>query len=88
MNKIQKLAIVIGLVLLLIVCSYPPWKMHSKLGYPPRTLNYTFVFDPPAEMDSLRQYWEVKINLPRLLMNCAVVIIATVGLIWVFREKK
>ena len=84
MNKKQRITIVVGLLIILILISYPPWKAYSKLGYPPRVLRYSFIFDPPEGSD---QPWIIKINTTRLLVNVGLTLIATFGFVWIFKEK-
>ena len=54
MNKNQKIVVVIGLVIIVLMGLFPPWKMI--FGGTPMALGYEFLFSPPgiANVDSLR----------------------------------
>ena len=88
MNKKQKTVLVIGIILLLILLSYPPWTAYRiSDNKPGGFVSYSFFLDSPAS-DELTEYWRAKIDVARLIVNNIIIIVCTIGFYWIFKDKK
>ncbi len=74
-NKKQKTVIVVGLILLLILISYPPWTYYrlkdNKQG---SFISYNFFLEPP-DQGELDKFWKAKIDVVRFINNSIIIIV-------------
>lgn len=84
MNERQLTAMWIGIIIIVVMCIFPPWYQpnmvkgtHSKWGY-------SFVFTPPEVNKSIY----VMINMPQLFIQCVIVGLITTGYIITLNYKK
>lgn len=77
MNTKQKTVILIGIVIILLMVSMPPWWRHLPEG---RKINdgYAFIANPPNPMNV--------INVPRLAIQGATVLLVVIGLVLVLKD--
>lgn len=91
MNVNQKKCLMLGIIVIVIMGVFPPWRMYSCFPksnmkrYEP--MGYSFIAEPP------KPSWQaitkgVAIDLPRLLIQWAIVAAITGGLIVCFKGEK
>lgn len=95
MNKKQKVVFLVGVGIIVIMGLIPPWYYHSVRSLDQRIAfeingDYGSLFSPPSSdlprfniRDTL-----VLIDLSRLLVQWAVVAIATAGIVLVLQDKR
>ncbi len=103
MNKKQRTIIIIGLGIILLMGLIPPWKCAFSVARLPRLerpAGYGFIFYPPSPVKVAKSeefgstfmgrpsYWSVQLDVKRLLIQWAVVIIAMAGIFLVFKENE
>jgi hypothetical protein len=83
-TKIQQIVIALAAIVVVLMALYPPYNAVSLTGWPSQYYGYGFLFDPPL----INQYWVSGINWPRLINQWVVIIIPTLLILWVLREKR
>jgi hypothetical protein len=93
MNGLQKTMIILGIVALLTTLAYCPWATYCSLttpwAYDP--LVYHPIFSPPPVQTiykNFQAYYHVTIDYGRLGVEWAVIVLTTIGLVFVFMERK
>jgi hypothetical protein len=82
-NLKQRVTIGIGALVLVAMGLYPPWTIEETGFYERSVLEYGWVFDPPS-----RVLARVSIDLERLAVQAAIVVIALVGLVFILGDHK
>lgn len=103
MNKKQRIIIIIGLGIILLMGLIPPWKCAisvPKFTRVERPAGYGFIFYPPSPVEvaksgefessfmSKPSYWSVRLDVTRLFIQWAVVAIAMAGICLVLKEDE
>ena len=81
LNKVQKIVLLSGIVLIVIMSLFPPWRIiNPQTGYGGE-VGYSFVADPPqTHGGSYRHtYIPVRVDVNRLMVQYLAVVILTVG---------
>jgi len=92
MNANQKKCLIWGIAVIAIMGAFPPWRMYSCAPqshikrYEPA--DYSFIAEPPKPRWSKYRVYGVAIDLPRLLIQWAVVAVITGGLFVALKDKK
>jgi hypothetical protein len=78
MINIQKIIIIIGALSIILLCLFPPWiRTFSLMGiHSEKPAGYAFIVDPPAPEKDTGAFG-VRIDTSRLLIQLAIVIVAT-----------
>lgn len=85
MNKKQKIAFLVGIGIIVLMGLIPPW-YYAFVGGPHRLLGaYGLLFSPPSLVGA-EDLADVYIDLSRLLVQWAVVAIATAGIVLVLKD--
>lgn len=82
MNQKQRIAIIVGLAVIVLMCLFPPWKGttgRQRWGYYEKNRGYALVFMPPKAMTKSDHFTKIKIDIVRLLVQCTVACVATGG---------
>jgi hypothetical protein len=87
MNKNQRIVIGFAVIIIVLMALYPPYKVVSLTGRPSQFLGYGFLFDPPHHKVT-PVYWELKLNWSRLINQWVLVLIPSLVIWWVLRERK
>lgn len=87
MNRTQKIIIVLGLTIFVIMGIYLPIECIS---IPKRTYEsvrhvyfYKFLFEIPED----NEYWHYNINFSRLFLQWFVLGVLTLGMVWAFKSR-
>jgi len=90
MNDKQEVVLWIGTAIFVLMSLFPPWLYtYDALVYGLHTqkpIGYFWLFSKPQPSDS--NYAGVSIDCSRLLIQWAIVVVVTVGLIYIFKDKK
>ena len=81
LNKVQKIVLLSGLVLIVTMSLFPPWRsINPRTGYGGE-VGYSFVADPPqTHGDGYRHtYIPVRVDANRLMVEYLAVVLLTVG---------
>lgn len=83
MNLKQKIALLIGIIIIVLMGIYPPWCDHYGNDATGRTTLFTgySLFTIPPE-------YSVDIHYVRLVFQWAMVVIVTGGFLLIFKDKK
>jgi hypothetical protein len=82
MNRIQQLTVIIGVAIMVLMGLMPPW--YFSIGYGAYFKGgYGFLFFPPSHND-----FAPVINLSRLLIQWAVIALASCGVIFYFKNRQ
>jgi hypothetical protein len=73
MNKSQKTILVVGLLLLGLMCLFPPWleTLDVRSIHTEKPLGYYFVFSPPKELVFPHS---IVLDMNRLVVQCVAVV--------------
>jgi hypothetical protein len=95
-NKKQKIVFLVGVGIIVLMGLIPPWYYHAVFSENQRTAfefdgGYQFLFSPDLRVSyKFEKYFPPRerpcINLSRLLVQWAVVAIATAGIVLVFKD--
>ncbi len=101
MNGSQKTVIICGIVALLATLAFCPWARYSAIStdssvsttpsYDPEDVYHPiFAPPPPRHVDykALQVFYHVSLDYGRLGAEWVVILLATVGLVFVFMERK
>ena len=80
MNETQKWIVTVGVTLVLLSGLFPPYEeKHVNWGGWTKDIGYHFLFLPPDSRSGV----SVKPVLSRVLLQVVIIVIATLGLVWV-----
>lgn len=88
MNKNQRMIIIIGLALILLMGAIPPWEEYYDRGSEGtivKLLHYSLIFVPPIPS---YKTWSVRIDMQRLILQWIVVIIGSGLAYFMIFEKR
>lgn len=97
MNNKQKLVLLIGVLLLVLMGLIPPWKYtyDFKDYHSVSSAGYHLIMRPPAPRELVvtlvgpyAQYNGVSIDLTILLLQLGIVILVALGMVFVFQDAK
>jgi hypothetical protein len=103
MNKKQRIIIIIGVGIILLMGLIPPWKCAfsvPRLPHLERLAGYGFIFYPPSPVGVVRSgefgesiisnpsYWSVRPDITRLFIQWVVVAIAVAGICLFLKEDE
>jgi hypothetical protein len=80
MNNIQRITILVGTALIVLMLLFPPWLyfVGGQGVYIEKKVGYEFVLLPPNSPPS--HEWVTKLDVQILVINIAVVVVATAGI--------
>jgi hypothetical protein len=97
MNRKQKVVFLVGVGIIVMMGLIPPWYYHSVFTEEQRIAceingDYGFLFSPPQPPSDLvrfkAKYTLILIDYSRLLVQWAVVAIATAGIVLVLKDRR
>jgi hypothetical protein len=91
MNRKQTIILWVGLAIFLLMGIFPPWLMTCSSGekYGEEDAGYHCILSSPISFSECLGYLEgSKLDLRRLYTQWIIVVVATGGLIYTFRDKQ
>ncbi|MHB9131402.1 MAG: hypothetical protein ACYDBB_09970 [Armatimonadota bacterium] len=97
MNKKQKIALLIGVVLLVLIGLLPPWKYTYDLmkRHSEKPAGFALIFQPPQAMGpaaqgegAFREYHGVHVDLTLWLVEFGVLAVAVLALFFILQDIK
>ena len=87
-NDMQKTVLVLGVMFFVVSFVLPPYEAESVRNIT-HFLGYSFITDPPDPPDHRGGvYWTVRIALKRLLLQWAVIVVGTAGVVLYLRNSR
>jgi len=88
MNKKQKIVILAGFLIIVIMGLFPPWNHKIYITtkrYIETYAGYGLIFSPPSTEEG--EFWIARIDVVRLLFQWILVGIITIGLAIIFKDE-
>jgi hypothetical protein len=91
MNKKQRKIILIGFVIVIVCCLFPPWvyyTFNAKGAYSESPAGYSLIIEPPEPRHTYPPGNGVKLDVPRLLLQIFIISLSTGFGVFICQDKQ
>ncbi len=93
MNKKQKVISLIAVILIILMCLIPPWKITAgnENGYIEQPVGYALIFSPPSveqEDEFGTSGYSIGLDVSRLVVQWVTLLFTVAALLYISREDE